>query len=170
MAAALTVLPSDLWRTPLEIVELVRRVSPTGQVDLDPCGHPESLVGARRQFLLERGEDGLVLPWDGFTYVNSPYSRGHLAAWMRRCREQQERRGAEVVALVPSDTSTVWWHRGVRSADAFNLLKGRLQFVGAPQGAKFGSALVYFGGRVEAFRLATADAGWVITPRRRAAA
>ena len=169
MVAALTVKDSDRWRTPAWIVDLVRRVSRTGQIDLDPCGHAGSLVGARRQFLLEQGEDGFALRWSGFCYVNPPYSRGHLEAWLRRCRDQADA-GAEVVALVPGDSSTDWWHGRVRTADAFCQLKGRVQFVGAPQSAKFGSVLVYFGTRPDAFVAETRHAGWSFSIRRKVAA
>jgi hypothetical protein len=159
------VLPSDLWRTPPPIVELVHRLGP---IDLDPCGHPESVVGARRQYLLERGEDGLVLPWAGFYYCNPPYSRGNLDRWLARCREQAAA-GARGIALVPSDTSTRWWHYEVRRATAFCLLSKRARFLGAVSGSpKFGSALIYWGPRPEAFAAATREAGWVFVVRRAA--
>lgn len=160
-------IPSDQWCTPAWVLDLVRRLGP---IELDPCGNARSIVGARREFRLERGEDGLARRWGGgaglLVFTNPPYSRGNLGRWMAKCREEAAD-GAEVIALVPADTSTRWWHEEVRRAAAFSLLKRRVRFLGAVNGSpKFGSALVYWGPRPEAFREAMRSDGWVFLSRR----
>ena len=62
------------WGTPEDILERERRVV-GGSFDLDPCTEAkfESVVGAKHNYsLLDRGEDGLVLPWFGKVHCNPP--------------------------------------------------------------------------------------------------
>ena len=54
------------WLTPTPVVQAL------GEFDLDPCGAPDHDL-ARRTYLLEHGEDGLVLPWEGRVWLNPPY-------------------------------------------------------------------------------------------------
>ncbi len=64
---------TNRWGTPDEIVECARRVM--GAIDLDPCSEDRfnRTVRATRYYsLLERGEDGLKLPWFGRVVVNPP--------------------------------------------------------------------------------------------------
>ncbi len=61
------------WGTPEDIVERARRVM--GGIDLDPCSESkfQTTVKAVRYYsLTERGEDGLLLPWNGRVFVNPP--------------------------------------------------------------------------------------------------
>lgn len=56
-----------------------------GSIDLDPCSEAkfEQVVRAARSYsLLDRGEDGLLLPWAGHVFCNPP--GGTVAAfWCR---------------------------------------------------------------------------------------
>lgn len=61
------------WGTPEDIVERARRTM--GGIDLDPCSEEKfnRIVQAVQYYsLLERGEDGLVLPWRGRILLNPP--------------------------------------------------------------------------------------------------
>lgn len=120
----------DSWCTPPEVLERVRAVAPIG---LDPCSQPHNPTGAAIWAVAPGAwPAGEPLPWsariDGFSFpwamhcpegslvwVNPPYSRGNLAPWTARCRSEAES-GAEVIALVPADTSTDWWHESCRPA------------------------------------------------------
>lgn len=47
-----------------------------GTIDLDPCSNAASAVRALVDYRLDRGQDGLALPWRAsLTYVNPPYGR-----------------------------------------------------------------------------------------------
>lgn len=133
------------WLTPPEVVDVVRRVSPLGTIALDPCGNRASVVGARRQYLVEDGDDGLALPWHGaggLVYVNPPYGRS-LPAWIDKCADEVFD-GAEIVALVPARPDTLWFRRALRECHALCFWSGRIRFFGATAGAPFPSVFLYW--------------------------
>ncbi len=142
------------WNTPLPVLERVRLVAPIG---LDPCGNADSIVGADREYRLDRGEDGLALPWNppsGCVYVNSEYGR-NIGPWQERCVSQSVEHGVEIMTLVPARTDARWFD-SIWCAAAICFWRGRLRFLGAPSSAPFPSVVAYFGSRpidfIEAFR------------------
>jgi hypothetical protein len=64
------------------VLDRVRRIDPIG---LDPFSNAQSIVGAKREFRLDRGEDALRLDWRGYglVYANPPFG-DEIAACMRR--------------------------------------------------------------------------------------
>lgn len=144
----------DSWRTPPEVLEPVRAFSVLaglrGEIALDPCTGPGSLVGARHEVSLPR--DGLAEDWPALaggalTWCNPPYS--DPVPWMLAC----ERQGAHghVIALVNVATSESWWPW----APAICFWRGRVCFV-SPDGARHmtnqrPSALLYWGPAPELF-------------------
>lgn len=141
---------SDRYCTPDEVLAPVRAFAP---IDLDPCGHPASMVQPRREYLLERGEDGLELPWrtdGGIAYINPPYGRGWIPLWLGKIQEEH-RRGAACLSLLPADTSTRWCQQLLAEAPALCFWRRRVRFVGAKDAAKFPSLVPYFGRDLERF-------------------
>jgi hypothetical protein len=152
---------SEDWGTPRELVDVVARIF-DGTIDLDPCGNPHSVVGAREQIWLPRwvaarracgGEvpanvvecDGLVHPWRGNVYVNPPYSAAPLGAFMERSAANAAARDGDVIMLAPSKTSLKAWHRSVPRSAAVCFLDGRVSFLlpgGGEESATFSSALI----------------------------
>ena len=149
---------TDDWATPRVIVDVLDAL---GGVALDPCSNPWSIVGAKRTYSLDRGEDGLVLPWtgpgEGLTYVNPPYS--DPGAWMMKAAQGD----GEVILLVNYDATKAWRDWGWPS-DAVTFFFKRLKFIGDKkfQSAK-PNAFIYWGDRPEAVAAATAALGktWV---------
>lgn len=77
-------------------------------VDFDPCSNPRSLVRALVAYWLERGENGLKLPWRGTTFINPPYSDPW--PWcLRLLRETELGNVTGSGVLVNVDSSTNWW-------------------------------------------------------------
>lgn len=164
----MTARDSDTRITPPWLLDQVRRM---GSIALDPCSTVTNPTGAAVHRWDPR-DDGLTAEWwrvtagQGVTYVNCPYSRGQIDAWAQKCVSEAIA-GCEILLLTPSDSSTGWF-RFLRShADAVCLLHRRVGFVmpdGTPlPGAKFGSALWYWGRRRALFRgLYAEDLGWVI--------
>jgi hypothetical protein len=90
----------DSWCTPKWLADELPAV------DTDPCSNPRSHVRAVGSYSLEKGEDGLVLPWVGLVYVNGPYS--NLLPWAEKLNaEYPKLKGAGF--LVNADHSPTWW-------------------------------------------------------------
>lgn len=119
-----------------------------GEVDLDPCGHAESPVRAKRRILLNEGGDGLRDNWSGrLVFMNCPYSA--LLKWLRRADEQWSNGNVEtVVALVPARTDSAWFHERLIGIADIYMMKGRLRFLtvqGRGNQAPFPLMVVLFG-------------------------
>ena len=75
-------------------------------------------------------------------WLNCPYGRP-VPMWLEKAwRESQ--RGALVVALLPDDTSTRWYHDWVKGKAHVEPLEGRVKFVGAPGMPNFGSFVAIY--------------------------
>ncbi|MDG5773914.1 DNA N-6-adenine-methyltransferase [Mycolicibacterium fortuitum] len=126
------------WLTPKPLVECL------GEFDLDPCGAPGHQL-ARRTYLIDDGEDGLKLPWNGRVWLNPPYGKAALP-FMRRMAAHHHG-----TALVFARTETAMFFETVWSvATAVLFLKGRVTFLtadGVPASANSGapSCLVAYG-------------------------
>lgn len=99
---------------------------------LDPCDsvtHPGWL--GVESYNLDRGEDGLRLPWLGSVFVNPPWN--NIQEWFEKARcELSEGNCDFVVFLVPSRVETQWFHNFLESEFLMHhrFLKGRVQFAG----------------------------------------
>jgi hypothetical protein len=108
----------DDWITPQSLINRL------GPFDLDPCeSDTQPWPCAERGYRVCRGEDGLMLPWDGFWFLNPPY--GALTGrWLNR--------GAlspNGIALVYARTETRMFFRCVwPHAAAVLFIKGRVTF------------------------------------------
>lgn len=90
-----------------------------------------------------RSDDGLQQDWAGeVAWMNPPYARGVIDKWMRKAFESSQS-GATVVCLVPSSTSTNWWHDYAMKGDV-RFVRGRIRFGGSSAPAMFANAVVIF--------------------------
>lgn len=129
--------------------------------DLDPCAADGDIVNARTRYLLSRGQDGLVLPWDfEVIFVNPPYDTDPLAEFTNRCRIHRKH-GVAIGLLPAQKTEKLAWQRDVLPVAAkVCWVDGRLTFLGARNQAPFPSAVacwaergVYVDAFVKAFEL-----------------
>lgn len=95
--------------------------------DLDAAACRES-HRAVKYYTLERGEDGLHLPWARRTFINPPWS--FIDPWIERAVElisearACEARGPHVIGfLLPLRTHRPWWQRWI---EPFRDLRGDL--------------------------------------------
>ncbi len=147
------------WQTPRGLLSLVKRVSRTGRIEVDPAATRGNTTQARRYYALP-GKDGLKLSWSpGLAYCNPPYGYA-LSLWTAKA-VVEARDGAEIIMLLPARTDTKWWHRDVATADAVCFWRGRVVFRGADHGAPFPSALAYWGDRAKVFRRVLQPHGWI---------
>lgn len=133
--------------------------------DLDPCSHPRSIVPCVDRILLpqyeaEWKEDmvrrshnassiifhcGTSITWrKQSVFLNPPYSQLQYikrCPWLEKARDEAK----SCVALLPSRTSSGWWHEFVLPAPALCYWKGRIQHVGEQWGSPFHQALAFWG-------------------------
>ena len=146
---------SQDWCTPQKYVNAVKLVF-GGEIALDPCSSPHSLVNAKVEYMLPQ-HDGLKESWDYPTiYVNPPYGieKKHgttIRHWLRRCASAHENYDAEVLALVPVATNTGHWKNHVfgRAEAICFLYDTRLKFLengkSGGKGAPMACAMIYWG-------------------------
>jgi hypothetical protein len=130
-----------------------------GWFDLDPCSNPLSHIQARTAYALERGQDGLALPWEGSVFCNGNYS--DPLPWCERLRQHN----APWMALWKLDTTTSWWRSLMAARPWWAPFRQRLRFErdGNCGVANFTSVLVW-----KDFELSDELAGWLWAARREA--
>jgi hypothetical protein len=159
---------ADTWITPKWVVDVVHEFWPGGP-DLDPCGHPTSLVGAKRQLLLENNEDGLNFNWRDeaeTVFVNPPYS--DPGPWAEQCAWMGSV-GCDVLLLVNGDWTPQWFREAIRSCTKLCMLNRRVKFLDAgvvpKHSARFCNAVIYFGREPARFSEVWGKHGMIIRPQ-----
>jgi hypothetical protein len=110
-----------------------------GRFDLDVASNPRSHIQADRAYMLERGEDGLALPWFGSVWCNGPYS--DPLPWCQRLRAHS----GPWCALWKLETTTAWWRELMAAGASWAPFRARLTFErpGNVGSANFCSVLVW---------------------------
>lgn len=133
---------SNTWCTPDYIFEYAEKEF-GNSFTLDPCCFPHT---ARAKKYFTPKENGLLQSWRGErVFCNPPYGRGLINMWVNKCIVESG--WADIVALLPADTSTKWYHVLEPYALNIEFIKGRVEFV-APDGSgktfrpRMGSMLV----------------------------
>ena len=107
----------DEWLTPPDLLDRL------GEFDLDPCS-PISRPWdtAKTHFTIE--DNGLLLPWNGRVWLNPPYTRNEIDAWMNKMALHDNG-----IALIFARTDRAGFHNYVlQAADSILFLKGRIHF------------------------------------------
>lgn len=115
---------TDHWATPVDVVRELEREF--GQFDLDPCATKKT---AKASNYFTPREDGLKQRWRGRVFLDPPYSKP--APWLQKAIEEVSAGSAGiVVALLPSDVSTGWFHDLVKGRAEIRFWRGRIRFIG----------------------------------------
>jgi phage N-6-adenine-methyltransferase len=175
---------SDRWDTP---ADLVADLASVFAWDLDVCAAGPNVCD--NYYSIDRGQDGLSLPWRGLCWCNPPYGRG-IGAWVERARRAAAD-GAGVVMLLPARTDPAWWQNDIAAASLVVFIRGRLTFgsadywrrrwyspymidrgrlrrdplfgrFGVTQSAPFPSAFVVFGHLPDRLFCKLATYGWAV--------
>lgn len=163
---------SQDYCTPQELLEPVYEF---GEIELDPCSNPNSIVRARHHIMpleyMDREKefglvnvsfgDGLAGPWpEGLTFVNPPFR--NVVPWLEKA-EEEARTGSDVILLLNADTSTAWFQDFVYPrANRICFRRGRVRFLGARSTNPFPHLYVYFGGDGVRFEQAFKPVGVVL--------
>ena len=75
-------------------------------------------------------DDGLTKEWRGRVWLNPPYAQPDIADFVAKViTEYRACRITEAIMLTHNFTCTRWFHKALRSAQAFCLTLGRVKFV-----------------------------------------
>lgn len=115
---------SDDWATPPEFVRDLEREF--GPFHIDPCCKRRT-AKAPRFFTL--ADNGLAQVWRGRVFLNPPYSKP--LPWVKKAaRVTASGQCPLVVALLPVNTDTRWFHDYVLPFAELRWLRGRIRFLG----------------------------------------
>lgn len=143
---------TDSWITPRWLIDRL------GPFDMDPCAcDPQPWPCAQEQYT----ENGLLLPWNGFVWLNPPYGN-QTGAWLNRLALH-----GSGIALVFARTETRAFFENVWPfASCLLFLRGRLTFhrpsgEAAPEGHNSGgpSVLIAYGDHARSILIANKDIG-----------
>jgi DNA N-6-adenine-methyltransferase (Dam) len=162
--ATMTSSVNEHWNTGPEILNPIR--IRFGNIALDPCSNPSSIVGAQVAYDGVH-VDGLKASWQcgGLVFANTPYGKV-IRSWSKKIAAEAAAAkkldmGTEIIFLGPARTDTKFFQEDVcPNADKVLLWKGRLKFLGAPAPAPFPSFLAYYGHRPADFMMAFIGKGW----------
>ena len=153
--------------TPAHYIEAAREV--LGEIDLDPASNElaQSTVQARDYFTPET--DGLTRDWNGRVWLNPPYHRDLLPAFVNKLvGEVAVGRTSAAIMLTNNCTDTIWFNSAQATCQAICFTAGRIRFLrrGDKEVAPTqGQAFFYFGPDVDRFAEVFADIGFGVVPR-----
>ncbi|MCK9310619.1 MAG: phage N-6-adenine-methyltransferase [Candidatus Cloacimonetes bacterium] len=131
---------TDEWATP---DDLFNRLNCEFHFNLDVCATSDN---AKCDDFFTKKQNGLAQSWAGRrVWCNPPYGRDVGGFIKKAFLETRGGLGTICVCLVAARTDTAWWQDYAMRASEIRLIRGRLKFGGAKNGAPFPSALLIFG-------------------------
>jgi len=109
---------TDCWLTPLEMIRKLPKF------DLDPCGQKNHNTANK---IYSEKENGLTLPWNGFVFLNPPYSQ--VGLWLEKMREEIKTNDIRCITLLFARTDTKWFQKFSPLCTNIFFLKGRIKFL-----------------------------------------
>lgn len=115
----------DEWGTPRYIFDYWNNI-----YDFD-CDAAASADNSLCENMMDKDYDSLNNAWvQRWSYwLNPPYGGGAMLGWVERCIEENQERGATIVALLPNNTDTQWFKRAFATASRISFLEGRISFI-----------------------------------------
>lgn len=114
---------TNIWLTPKWLTDAL------GAFDLDPCAAPEPRPWdiASTHYDITRGQDGLLLPWNGRVFCNPPYGP-HTGTWMRRCAAHAKNGGSSIGLIFARTETEDWQDVVIPQSSGILFLRGRVRF------------------------------------------
>ncbi len=156
---------NDNYGTPPYIIEAARQAM--GSIDFDPCTtyKHNKIVGATFISTYPYGLDN-VWPDQCNVWMNPPYSRGNIDAFIDKfCEWWEGRRYSQAIVLTNSATDTKWYQKIIAISDRICLPDHRISFLidgEKKKGNDRSQTLFYFGARVDEFAGAFKGIGYVL--------
>ena len=153
------------WYTPAEYADMAREVM--GSIDLDPasCDEANKVIQATTYYTKE--DDGLTKAWKGNLWVNPPYSRDLMPAFVEKLKQSFINGDVDnAILLSHNNTDTAWFHSLASVSSAICFPKKRIKFyrgedVAAPTN---GQAFFYLGEHAGLFADIFGSVGFVVEP------
>jgi phage N-6-adenine-methyltransferase len=113
----------DNWATPQYIFD---HWNERFHFDLDAAADASN---AKCADYLDEEFNSLVNPWgeNRRVWINPPF--GNLLPWIRACIRESKERGNIIVALLPNNTDSLWYHEAFLTATEITFLKSRINFI-----------------------------------------
>jgi ParB-like chromosome segregation protein Spo0J len=153
------------WYTPAEYADMAREVM--GSIDLDPasCVEANEVIQASQFYTKE--DDGLTKDWKGNLWINPPYSRDLMPAFVDKLKQSFINGDVDsAILLSHNNTDTAWFHSLASVSSAICFPKKRIKFyrgeeIAAPTN---GQAFFYLGDNVGDFADIFGEVGFVVEP------
>src|SRR5262249_53575222 len=142
------------WYTPAKYIEAARHV--LGKIDLDPatCRFAQTRVRAAKYYTVE--DDGLRQTWQGAVWLNPPYARGLIGAFVSKLVSESMAGNVEsAIMLTHNYTDTRWFQEAAQASNAICFTRGRIKFEkadGSVAAPVRGQAFFYYGKEVIRYR------------------
>jgi len=153
------------WYTPGEYVAMAREVM--GSIDLDPASCEEANKVVDATVFYTKEDDGLSKEWAGNLWVNPPYSRDLMPAFIEKLKVSYIDGDVEsAILLSHNNTDTQWFHNIAAVSSAICFPKKRIKFyrdeeIAAPTN---GQTFFYLGDDVGKFAEVFGEIGIVVEP------
>lgn len=154
------------WFTPPVYIEAARATM--GAIDLDPASNAfaNETVKATRFYSLE--DPGLNHEWHGRVWLNPPYGRGVMSAFIFKLVDEFKRGRTKAAVMVCHNyTDTKWFHAAAGACAAMCMTAGRIKFYnsdGVGESPPHGQVFMYFGENPSAFAKHFRQFGFVSVP------
>ena len=153
------------WYTPAEYADMAREVM--GSIDLDPasCEEANEVIQATKYFSKE--DDGLTKTWKGNLWINPPYSRDLMPAFVDKLKQSFINGDVDsAILLSHNNTDTAWFHSLASISSAICFPKRRIKFyrgeeIAAPTN---GQAFFYLGDNAGEFADVFGAVGFIVEP------
>jgi hypothetical protein len=153
------------WYTPADYVQLANRVM--GDIDLDPASSIEANETVKAEKIYTAEDDGLIQPWHGRIWLNPPYSRDLMPAFVDKLiAEYSAGHVSEAILVSHNNTETKWFQSLAQVCTAVCFPAKRVKFyrgddVAAPVN---GQVFFYLGNRSDLFATEFGYLGVVMVP------
>lgn len=130
---------SEEWSTPQELFDHYNHIF---NFTVDAAASADN---AKCERFYSKQDNGLTKDWTGErVWCNPPYGK-QIGQWVAKCYNASVIKDTLVVALLPSRTDTIWFHKYINGKAIVQYLPGRLHFNESKHSAAFGSMLVIWG-------------------------
>lgn len=153
------------WYTPAEYADMAREVM--GSIDLDPASCEEANKAIKAHHFFTKEDDGLTKVWKGNLWINPPYSRDLMPAFVEKLKQSFINGDVDsAILLSHNNTDTAWFHSLASVSSAICFPKKRIKFyrgeeIAAPTN---GQAFFYLGDHAGEFSDVFSEVGFIVEP------